>query len=92
MLKGVALQAWELKLINDHTHRCRPPRPAYGCGLRRSEVVGIDLAHIDSKERAIRILGKGNSAFEQALLNIFESNGKQLFADIGAQMLAHRFR
>jgi len=102
MLKGVALQAWELKLIHDHTYlrikntkairgqrvpkrrwlekadivklldqclkddRIQGLRDAallallYGCGLRRSEVVGIDLTHIDEKERAIRILGKGN--------------------------------
>lgn len=102
MLKGVALQAWELKLINDHTYlrikntkairgqrvpkrrwlekgdiiklldqclkddRLQGLRDAallallYGCGLRRSEVVGIDLEHLDSKEHAIRILGKGN--------------------------------
>lgn len=102
MLKGVALQAWELKLINDHTYlrikntkairgkrvpkrrwldkadivkmldqclkddRLQGLRDAallallYGCGLRRSEVVGIDLEHLNHKERAIRILGKGN--------------------------------
>jgi site-specific recombinase XerD len=102
MLKGVALQAWELKLISDHRYlrikntkairgqrvpkrrwldkadivklldqcleddRVQGLRDAallallYGCGLRRSEVVGIDLAHLDHKERGIRILGKGN--------------------------------
>lgn len=102
LLKGVALQAWELKLIGDHRYlrikntkairgqrvpkrrwldkadivklldqcleddRVQGLRDAallallYGCGLRRSEVVGIDLSHLDHKERAIRILGKGN--------------------------------
>ena len=102
MLKGVALQAWELKLINDHTYlrinntkairgqrvpkrrwlnkadivklldqclkddRLQGLRDAallallYGCGLRRSEVVGIDLELLNHKDRAIRILGKGN--------------------------------
>jgi site-specific recombinase XerD len=102
MLKGVALQAWELKLINDHTYlrikntkairgkrvpkrrwlekgdivklldqcldddRLQGLRDAallallYGCGLRRSEVVGIDLENLDHKERSISIHGKGN--------------------------------
>lgn len=102
MLKGVALQAWELKLIGDHVYlrikntksirgrripkrrwlkkddlitlldhclsddRLQGMRDAallallYGCGLRRSEVVGIDVAHLNLKERSIRILGKGN--------------------------------
>jgi site-specific recombinase XerD len=102
MLKGVALQAWELRLISDHCYlrikntkairgqripkrrwldktaiiqlldqclqdnRVQGLRDAallallYGCGLRRSEVVGVDLTHLDAKERAIRIFGKGN--------------------------------
>lgn len=102
MLKGVALQAWELQLISDHTYlrikntkairgqripkrrwldktdvvklldqcladdRLQGLRDAallallYGCGLRRSEVVGIDLEHMNAKEESIRILGKGN--------------------------------
>ena len=102
MLKGVALQAWELKLISDHRYlrikntksirgqhipkrrwldkedivrlldqclsddRLQGLRDAallallYGCGLRRSEVVGIDLEHLDREEQAIRIHGKGN--------------------------------
>lgn len=102
LLKGVALQAWELKIISDHRYlrikntksirgarvpkrrwlqkndivalldqcladdRLQGLRDAallallYGCGLRRSEVVGIDAEHVDAKEQAIRILGKGN--------------------------------
>lgn len=32
----------------------------YGAGLRVSEVVGIDLAHLDLAERQVRVLGKGN--------------------------------
>jgi site-specific recombinase XerD len=102
MLKGVALQAWELKLISDHNYmrikntksirgqripkrrwlnkndivslldqcltddRIQGLRDAallsllYGCGLRRSEIVGIDVEHLDQKEGAVRILGKGN--------------------------------
>ncbi len=31
-----------------------------GCGLRRSEVVGLDLGDIVTQERALRVLGKGN--------------------------------
>lgn len=102
MLKGVALQAWELKLISDHRYlrikntksirghripkrrwlnkndivslldqcladdRVQGLRDAallgllYGCGLRRSEIVGIDTEHMNEKAGEIRILGKGN--------------------------------
>jgi len=102
LLKGVALQAWELQLISDNRYlrikntksirgqrvpkrrwlkkddiialldhcllddRLQGLRDAallallYGCGLRRSEVVGIDVEHLDDKECALRILGKGN--------------------------------
>ncbi|RTN76004.1 tyrosine-type recombinase/integrase [Enterobacter asburiae] len=31
-----------------------------GCGLRRSEAVGLDLSDIVTDERALRVLGKGN--------------------------------
>jgi site-specific recombinase XerD len=31
-----------------------------GCGLRRSEAVGLDLGDIVTTERALRVLGKGN--------------------------------
>ncbi|MBF0035724.1 tyrosine-type recombinase/integrase [Citrobacter freundii] len=31
-----------------------------GCGLRRSEVVGLLLSDVVTKERAVRVLGKGN--------------------------------
>jgi site-specific recombinase XerD len=31
-----------------------------GCGLRRSEAVGLDLSDIVTTERALRVLGKGN--------------------------------
>lgn len=102
MLKGVALQAWELKIISDHRYlrikntksirgkripkrrwldkndivslldqcltddRVQGLRDAallallYGCGLRRSEIVGIDIEHMNEKGGEIRILGKGN--------------------------------
>jgi site-specific recombinase XerD len=102
MLKGIALQAWELQLISDHRFlrikntksirgervpkrrwlgkndivllldqcladdRIQGLRDAallsllYGCGLRRSEIVAINLEQLNENERAIRILGKGN--------------------------------
>ncbi|MDH6164826.1 site-specific recombinase XerD [Leclercia adecarboxylata] len=31
-----------------------------GCGLRRSEAVGLDLCDIVTQDRALRVLGKGN--------------------------------
>lgn len=31
-----------------------------GCGLRRSEAVGLDLSDVVTTERALRVLGKGN--------------------------------
>ncbi|OAE45574.1 integrase [Enterobacter cloacae] len=31
-----------------------------GCGLRRSEAVGLDLHDVVTEERALRVLGKGN--------------------------------
>jgi integrase/recombinase XerC len=32
----------------------------YGCGLRVSELVGLDLAHLDLAQRWLRVTGKGN--------------------------------
>ncbi len=32
----------------------------YGCGLRRAELVGINIDHIDAREQALLIHGKGN--------------------------------
>jgi integrase/recombinase XerC len=32
----------------------------YGCGLRVSELVGLDLQHIEAGATALRVLGKGN--------------------------------
>jgi len=32
----------------------------YSCGIRVSELTGMNLADIDSKERLIRVIGKGN--------------------------------
>lgn len=31
-----------------------------GCGLRRSEVVGLDLASLDIADQSLKVLGKGN--------------------------------
>lgn len=31
-----------------------------GCGLRRSETVALDLEHLISRDKALRVLGKGN--------------------------------
>ncbi|MFT2112739.1 tyrosine-type recombinase/integrase [Marinomonas sp. 2405UD68-3] len=31
-----------------------------GCGLRRSEIVALDLEHIDYRDQALTVLGKGN--------------------------------
>ena len=33
---------------------------AYGCGLRVSELCGLDLRSVDRSERIVRVLGKGN--------------------------------
>jgi integrase/recombinase XerD len=102
LLKGVALQAWELQLISDHCYlrikntksiagkrvpkrrwlekadlvalldacladdRLQGLRDAamvallYGCGLRRSEIVAIDLVDLNNTDHSIRVLGKGN--------------------------------
>lgn len=102
VLKGVALQAWELGLIDDKAFqrikqtkslrasrvpkyrylqpeeisaminecvaddRLQGTRDAaifallYGCGLRRAELVGINIDNIDAREQALLIHGKGN--------------------------------
>ncbi|MGC3003702.1 tyrosine-type recombinase/integrase [Streptomyces sp. G35A] len=31
-----------------------------GCGLRRAEIVGVDIEHIDMADQSLRVLGKGN--------------------------------
>lgn len=36
----------------------------YGCGLRRAEVVGIDLRHLDVRNWTLRVVGKGNKERE----------------------------
>ena len=32
----------------------------YGCGLRRSEAVALDVEHVDASGAALRVIGKGN--------------------------------
>lgn len=64
---GRSLAAGELVGL---LHRC-PPTPLgirdaaiisllYGCGLRRAELVALDLAHYIKEESELRIRGKGN--------------------------------
>lgn len=101
-LKGVAYEAWTLKVIDtesyQHIKHVRsvkgsrlPPGRALtrheiaellghcqaddsakgirdsgifalllGCGLRRSEIVALDIDHIDFSDNSLKILGKGN--------------------------------
>ena len=101
-LKGVALEAWALKMIDSETFQqikqvkavrgSRIPQGRAlsaqefqalyaaceatssltgmrdaaliavlaGCGLRRSEIVDLDIEHIDANDQSMRVLGKGN--------------------------------
>lgn len=101
-LKGVALEAWALKLIDSETFQqikqvkavrgsripqgralsvqefqalyaaCEATSTSTGlrdaaiiavlagCGLRRSEIVDLDIEHIDVNDQSMRVLGKGN--------------------------------
>lgn len=101
-LKGVALEAWAMKLFDAETYqqikavksvrgsrvptgRALSPQeftalyaaceihPSLaglrdaamiavlaGCGLRRTEIAGIDIEHIDIADQSLRVLGKGN--------------------------------
>lgn len=101
-LKGVAKEAWMLKLMDVESFQhivavrnfrgsklqrgralrreeirqlfqvceadrsCRGPRDAamlgvlLGCGLRRSEAIGLNLSDVVTYDRALRVLGKGN--------------------------------
>jgi site-specific recombinase XerD len=68
VLRGRALAAGELRVLFENCTGgpAGAPRNAallgllYGCGLRRAEVVGLDLADCDSATGALRVLGKGN--------------------------------
>lgn len=66
---------------------------AIGCGMRRSEIVGLKLSQLDRENRIITILGKGNKerrvapndeAWErlQEWLNLRGSKGKHVFVAV----------
>ncbi|EML5380995.1 tyrosine-type recombinase/integrase (plasmid) [Enterobacter pasteurii] len=67
--RGRALPAEEIRklfAVCDADRTSLGPRDAamlaviLGCGLRRSEAVGLDLSDVVTDERALRVLGKGN--------------------------------
>lgn len=67
--RGRALQHEEIRqlfFVCENDRSCKGPRDAallavlLGCGLRRSEAVGLSMCDIIVNERALRILGKGN--------------------------------
>jgi len=69
MPKGRALEGMELRQLLDdcaHDSRIQGLRDAamiwilYGAGLRRSEIVALDLSHRIHRDKALRVLGKGN--------------------------------
>ena len=67
--RGRALPAEEIRklfAVCDADRSSLGPRDAamlaviLGCGLRRSEAVGLDLRDVVTQDRALRVLGKGN--------------------------------
>lgn len=67
--RGRALTTSEIRhlfSVCEDDKSCLGPRDAallgtiLGCGLRRSEAVGLNLSDIVTHERALRVLGKGN--------------------------------
>ncbi|MEQ1966172.1 tyrosine-type recombinase/integrase [Xenorhabdus nematophila] len=67
--KGRALERYEIKTLfftceNDvSTKGLRDAAiigVLLGCGLRRSEIVSLDMKHIIRREQALRVMGKGN--------------------------------
>ncbi|EOZ9391132.1 tyrosine-type recombinase/integrase [Enterobacter cancerogenus] len=67
--RGRALTTSEIRhlfSVCEDDKSCIGPRDAallgvlLGCGLRRSEAVGLDLSDIIAQDRALRVLGKGN--------------------------------
>ncbi len=67
--RGRALPAEEIRqlfAVCDADKSCQGARDAallaviLGCGLRRSEAVGLSLSDIVTHERALKVLGKGN--------------------------------
>ena len=68
LLRGRALDAREVRAL---FAACDPSRPAgardaamlallYGCGLRRAEVAGLELADVEGGAVAVRVRGKGD--------------------------------
>lgn len=69
LTRGRALAAEEIHALFrscDQDAGCKGPRDAamlavmLGCGLRRSEVIGLDYASLLHQEQALRVRGKGN--------------------------------
>lgn len=69
LTRGRALEPEEIQALFRSCERdtsCKGPRDAamlavmFGCGLRRSEVVGLDYASILPHEQALLVRGKGN--------------------------------
>jgi integrase/recombinase XerC len=53
----------------------------YGCGLRVSELVGIDVPDVNLDERSVRILGKGNKE-RQVPIGIRAAEAVQRYLDV----------
>ncbi|EOW6517934.1 tyrosine-type recombinase/integrase [Cronobacter dublinensis] len=69
LTRGRALSTDEVRALFarcEQDRSCKGPRDAamlavmLGCGLRRSEVVGLDYESILAADQALRVLGKGN--------------------------------
>ncbi|ELY6226772.1 tyrosine-type recombinase/integrase [Cronobacter muytjensii] len=69
LTRGRALSSEEVRALFTRCEQdksCKGPRDAamlsvmLGCGLRRSEVVGLDYDSILEQDQALRVLGKGN--------------------------------
>ncbi len=66
--KGRALERHEIRSLFSHVKVIQAPkgfgmRPFSGaprCGLRRSEIVALDMGSMIYKDRALKVLGKGN--------------------------------
>nr|WP_244175630.1 tyrosine-type recombinase/integrase [Xenorhabdus vietnamensis] len=67
--KGRALERYEIKTLfftceNDTSTKGLRDAAIIGvlvgCGLRRSEIVSLDIKHIIHREQALRVMGKGN--------------------------------
>lgn len=67
--KGRALQENEIRALMESCTGDKSAKGArdtalisvlIGCGLRRSEIVSIDIEHIITQEKAFKVMGKGN--------------------------------